>query len=37
VTPAEDLMAGYDRRPRQGIEDAAPRTLFVAAERAGGK
>jgi methyltransferase (TIGR00027 family) len=37
VTPAEDLMAGYDRRPPQGIEDAAPRTLFVAAERAGGE
>jgi methyltransferase (TIGR00027 family) len=36
VTPAEQLMAHYDRRPPQGIEDAAPKTLFVAAERAGG-
>jgi len=36
VTPAEELMAGYDRRPRHDIEDAAPQTLFVAAERNGG-
>ncbi|HEY3996665.1 MAG TPA: class I SAM-dependent methyltransferase [Mycobacterium sp.] len=35
VTPAEELMAGYDRRPRHDIEDAAPQTLFVAAERTG--
>jgi methyltransferase (TIGR00027 family) len=35
VTPAEELMASYDRRPPQDIEDAAPQTLFVAAERAG--
>jgi methyltransferase (TIGR00027 family) len=35
VTEAVDLMARYDRRPPQGIDDAAPRTLFVAAERAG--
>jgi methyltransferase (TIGR00027 family) len=35
VTPAEELMAGYDRRPPQDIEDAAPKTLFVAAERTG--
>jgi methyltransferase (TIGR00027 family) len=35
VTPAEELMARYDRRPSQDIEDAAPKTLFVAAERAG--
>jgi methyltransferase (TIGR00027 family) len=35
VTPAEELMARYDRRPPQDIEDAAPKTLFVAAERAG--
>ncbi|OBG36280.1 class I SAM-dependent methyltransferase [Mycobacterium sp. E3198] len=33
VTPAEELMAGYDRRPPQGVEDAAPKTLFVAAEK----
>jgi methyltransferase (TIGR00027 family) len=37
VTPAQELMAGYDRRPPQGIEDASPRTLFVAAERAAGE
>ncbi len=36
VTPAEALMARYDRRPPQDIEDAAPKTLFVAAERRGG-
>ena len=35
VTPAEQLMGRYDRRPPLGIEDAAPKTLFVAAERAG--
>jgi methyltransferase (TIGR00027 family) len=35
VTPAEELMARYDRRPPQDIEDAAPKTRFVAAERAG--
>jgi methyltransferase (TIGR00027 family) len=35
VTPAGELMALYDRRPPQDIEDAAPKTLFVAAERAG--
>jgi methyltransferase (TIGR00027 family) len=35
VTPAEQLMARYDRRPPQGIEGAAPTTLFVTAERAG--
>jgi methyltransferase (TIGR00027 family) len=34
LTPAEDLMARYDRRPPD-IEDAAPKTLFVAAQRAG--
>jgi methyltransferase (TIGR00027 family) len=33
VTEAVDLMARYDRRPQQ-VDDAAPRTLFVAAERA---
>lgn len=33
VTPAEELMAGYGRTPPQGIEDAAPRTLFVTARR----
>ncbi|WP_374022950.1 class I SAM-dependent methyltransferase [Mycobacterium sp. HNNTM2301] len=33
VTPAEELMAGYDRRPPRDIEGATPQTLFVAAER----
>jgi methyltransferase (TIGR00027 family) len=33
VTPAEELMAGYGRRPPQGIEDAGPKTLFVTARR----
>ncbi len=33
VTPAEELMASYDRRPPAGLEDAAPKTLFVAAEK----
>lgn len=32
VTPDEDLKAGYGRTPPQGIDDATPRTLFVAAE-----
>jgi O-methyltransferase involved in polyketide biosynthesis len=36
VTPAEELMARYDRRAPD-IEDAAPKTLFVAAERAGSR
>jgi methyltransferase (TIGR00027 family) len=35
VTPAEDLMASYGRTPPQ-VEDAAPKTLFVAAERTEG-
>ena len=34
VTPAEALMASYGRTPPD-VEDAAPKTLFVAAERAG--
>ena len=33
VTPADELMARYDRRPPQHAEDDAPRTLFVAAAR----
>ena len=33
VTPAEELMASYGRRPPQDIDDAAPQTLFVSAER----
>jgi methyltransferase (TIGR00027 family) len=35
VTPAVELMAEYDRRPPQDVEDAAPKTLFVAAQRGG--
>jgi methyltransferase (TIGR00027 family) len=34
VLPAEVLMASYDRTPPD-VEDAAPKTLFVAAQRAG--
>lgn len=34
VTPAEELMASYDRTPPD-VQDATPKTLFVAAERAG--
>jgi methyltransferase (TIGR00027 family) len=34
VTPAEVLMTRYDRTPPD-IEDAAPKTQFVAAQRAG--
>ncbi|HEX5256648.1 MAG TPA: class I SAM-dependent methyltransferase [Mycobacterium sp.] len=33
VTPAPELMAGYDRRPPQDIDDATPQTLFVSAQR----
>ncbi|OBF93336.1 SAM-dependent methyltransferase [Mycobacterium sp. 852002-51163_SCH5372311] len=33
VTPAEQLMARYDRRPPKDVEDAAPQTLFVTGER----
>jgi methyltransferase (TIGR00027 family) len=35
VMPAEEVMAGYGRRPQQDIEDAAPKSLFVAALREG--
>ncbi|GFG73209.1 class I SAM-dependent methyltransferase [Mycobacterium botniense] len=35
VTPSAELMAGYGRRPPTEIEDAAPRNLFVSAQRAG--
>ncbi|ORA19693.1 class I SAM-dependent methyltransferase [Mycobacterium arosiense] len=36
VTPAPELMAGYDRRPPQDVDDATPQTLFVSAQRTGG-
>jgi methyltransferase (TIGR00027 family) len=35
VTKAEALMGSYGRTPPQDIEDAAPKTLFVAAQRTG--
>jgi O-methyltransferase involved in polyketide biosynthesis len=34
--PAEDLLASYGRTPPD-VEDAAPKTIFVAAERTGEK
>jgi methyltransferase (TIGR00027 family) len=34
VTPADELMAGYDRSAPQEVEDEVPGNLFVAAERA---
>jgi methyltransferase (TIGR00027 family) len=34
VTEAVELMARYDRTPPQGIDGAAPQTLFVSAQRA---
>ncbi|MGB9302561.1 MAG: class I SAM-dependent methyltransferase [Mycobacterium sp.] len=34
VTPAVELMASYGRTP-PAVDDAAPKTLFVSAERAG--
>lgn len=33
VTPSDELMAGYERRPPQGVEDTVPGNLFVAAQR----
>lgn len=30
-----ELTAGYDRRPPQDIDDAAPQTLFGSAQRTG--
>jgi methyltransferase (TIGR00027 family) len=36
VTPAAELMARYDRRPPEGIEDAVPKALFVSAQRTEG-
>jgi methyltransferase (TIGR00027 family) len=35
VQTAEEMMARYDRHPPEGIEDAAPRSLFVSGERSG--
>jgi methyltransferase (TIGR00027 family) len=33
VLKTEEMMARYDRRPPEGIEDGSPDTLFVSAER----
>jgi O-methyltransferase involved in polyketide biosynthesis len=33
VTPADELMAGYDRRAPQEVEDEVPGNLFVSAQR----
>jgi methyltransferase (TIGR00027 family) len=33
VQTAEQMMAGYDRHPPEGIEDGAPASLFVSAQR----
>jgi hypothetical protein len=33
VLTTEQMMARYDRRPPQGIEDASPDALFVSAQR----
>ena len=35
VTPSLELMAGYDRRPPQEVEDLVPGNLFVAAHKSG--
>src|ERR1700741_2964551 len=33
VLTTEEMMARYDRRPPEGLEDGSPDTLFVSAER----
>jgi methyltransferase (TIGR00027 family) len=33
VLTTDEMMARYDRRPPEGIEDGSPDTLFVSAER----
>jgi methyltransferase (TIGR00027 family) len=35
VTPSEELMAGYGRKPPEEVWDQVPGNLFVAAQRAG--
>ena len=35
VTPSDELMADYGRRPPKEVEDTVPGNLFVSAERAG--
>jgi O-methyltransferase involved in polyketide biosynthesis len=33
VTPSDELMTGYDRKPPQEIQDNIPPYLFVSAQR----
>jgi O-methyltransferase involved in polyketide biosynthesis len=35
ATPSEELMARYGRTAPEGIEDGAPRSVFVSAARSG--
>jgi O-methyltransferase involved in polyketide biosynthesis len=35
ATPAEELMARYGRSVPEGLEDAAPQSVFVSAARSG--
>jgi hypothetical protein len=35
ATPAEELMARYGRSAPEGLEDGAPRSVFVSAVRSG--
>ena len=37
VLTTEEMMALYDRRPPEGIEDGSPDTLFVSAQRSVGR
>jgi methyltransferase (TIGR00027 family) len=34
VTPSDELMAGYGRKPPEAVQDQVPGNLFVAAQRA---
>jgi methyltransferase (TIGR00027 family) len=36
VTPSDELMAGYGRKPPEEVQDQVPGNLFVAAQRVGG-
>ena len=33
VTPSDELMAGYGRRPPEEVKDQVPGNLFVSAQR----
>jgi hypothetical protein len=35
VTPSDELMSGYGRKPPEQIDDGFPPYLFVSARRAG--